>query len=115
MADMVEPAQPEGGWDALGALPRTARHRSLYLGQTSMGKTVLTYIPAALEPLVRQWTADFLRAADLLEALNTQARARLSATKLKAKPTGKLGKTKAASLTPTSPKPSKTRTKSAPS
>ena len=63
-----------------------ARHRSLYLGQTAKGKSVLTYIPAALEPLVRQWTADFLRAADLLEALNAQARVRLAAAKLVSAP-----------------------------
>jgi hypothetical protein len=93
-----------------------ARHRSLYLGQTSKGKTVLTYIPAALESLVRQWTADFLRAADLLEALNSQARLRLAAAKIKAppsaKPSAKLAKPKAAAAGTKVSKSSKSRTNS---
>ena len=39
-----------------------ARHRSLCLGQTLGGKTTMVHIPADLEPLVRQWVDNFLRA-----------------------------------------------------
>ena len=60
----------------------SAKHRSLYLGLTHNAKTSMVYVPAALEPTLRLWTADFQRAAGLLEQLNVLARDRLVAAKL---------------------------------
>jgi hypothetical protein len=58
-----------------------AKHQSLYLGQTLEGKTTMIYIPARLEPTVRQWHDNFQQAGQLVELLNQQGRARLSRTK----------------------------------
>jgi hypothetical protein len=63
----------------------SARHRSLYLGLTHNAKTSMVYVPAALEPALRLWTADFQRATSLLEQLNVLARDRLAAAKLQRK------------------------------
>lgn len=62
-----------------------ARHRSLCLGQTLGGKTTMVHIPADLEPLVRQWVDNFLRADRLLGLLSEQGRGRLAKAKAKAK------------------------------
>lgn len=61
-----------------------AKHRSLYLGQTLNGKTTMLYIPASLEPSVRQWVANFQQAAQLIEQLSQQARVRLNLSKQQA-------------------------------
>jgi hypothetical protein len=61
-----------------------AKHRSLYLGQTLNGKTTMLYIPASLEPSVRQWVANFQQAAQLIEQLSQQARIRLNLSKQQA-------------------------------
>ena len=61
-----------------------ARHRSLYLGQTLQGKTTMQYIPADMEPTVRQWAADFQLAAKLLEEISQQGRVRLTQGKQRA-------------------------------
>lgn len=80
----------------------SARHRSLYLGLTLNAKTSMVYVPAALEPTLRLWTADFQHAAGLLEQLNGLARDRLVAAKLQlkssshGKPTAKPTKRKSA-------------------
>ena len=63
----------------------SARHRSLYLGLTRNAKSSMVHVPAALEPTLRLWTADFQRAAALLEQLDGLARARLAAAKLQRK------------------------------
>jgi hypothetical protein len=117
---LIEMARRCGKSSCRCACDDAARHRSLYLGQTAKGKSVLTYIPVALEPMVRLWTADFLRAADLLEALNVQARVRLASAKLKVSrapaKSPKVANSKSAGSAPKaakSPKASKPRTKSA--
>lgn len=61
-----------------------AKHRSLYLGQTLNGKTTMLYIPASLEPIVRQWVGNFQQAAQVIEQLSQQARVRLNLAKLQA-------------------------------
>jgi hypothetical protein len=61
-----------------------AKHHSLYLGQTLNGKTTMLYIPASLEPSVRQWVANFQQAAQLIKQLSQQARVRLSLSKQQA-------------------------------
>lgn len=58
-----------------------ARHRCLVLGQTVGGKTTMVYIPADLEPLVRQWSDNFQQASRLLEQLNEEGRERFGKTK----------------------------------
>ena len=61
-----------------------AKHRSLYLGQTLNGKNTMLYIPAALEPSVRQWVANFQQAAQLIAQLSQQGRIRLNLSKQQA-------------------------------
>ena len=58
-----------------------ARHTSLCLGQTHKGKTTMVHVPKDLEPLVRQWVANYRNASDLLEQLNGQGRERLAGAK----------------------------------
>jgi hypothetical protein len=71
------------------------KHRSLYLGQTREGKTVMEYVPKDQEQSVRRWAEDFQHAASLLEDLSGQGWQRLRQTKARSKAKSKAAKVKA--------------------
>ena len=82
----------------------SAKHQSLYLGQTLEGKTTMIYIPARLESTVRQWHDNFQQAEQLIEQLSQQGRVRLS--QAKAAKSGNAARSAPASTTKTPRKPS---------
>lgn len=53
------------------------RHRSLYLGISLEGKSVMVYIPAAWEERVREWTSRYSELRDLLEQISMESLERL--------------------------------------
>lgn len=89
------------------ATDEQAKHRSLYLGQTLNGKTSMLYIPAGMEREVRQWVANFQRAAQLLEDLSQQGRNRLKHSKQQAA-AAKPAAARGAPAKATKPKPPRT-------
>lgn len=46
------------------------RHRSLYLGITTRGKTRMIYVPPEWEERVREWLARYQQIRDVLERLS---------------------------------------------
>jgi hypothetical protein len=53
------------------------RHRSLYLGLTTRGKTRMIYVPAEWEARVREWLDRYQQVRDVLERLSEACVARL--------------------------------------
>ena len=53
------------------------RHRSLYLGISLEGKSVMVYIPAGWEERVREWTSRYSELRDLLEEVSMESLDRL--------------------------------------
>jgi hypothetical protein len=49
---------------------RGAKHESLYLAISQAGRTRQLFVPKAYEPAVRQWVADYHRAAELMEEIS---------------------------------------------
>ena len=52
---------------------RGALHASLYVSQSSGGKTRLAYVPAECAQAVRQWTRRYQRVRALMERMSEQA------------------------------------------
>ena len=74
------------------ARDESARHRSLYLGQTRKGRTRMIYIPRDLEQTVRQWVENHRLASELLESISQEAWRRIEQAKKQTKPEGRAAK-----------------------
>jgi hypothetical protein len=64
---------------------RGDKHLALFLSSSREGKTRQIFIPAELEPEVRQWVANYHHVRDLLEAVSESALERLHARKQETK------------------------------
>lgn len=101
---LIEMARRCGNPGCRCASDDAAKHRSLYLGQTSHAKTIMEYVPKSLEPTVRQWAQDFQLATKLLEELNLQGRNRLKAQKAEQRSAPAKNKAKPSARKPKSPR-----------